>query len=369
MNLFRIHLLMKEAVKEGVFPGADLLVALGETVLLHNPYGYAALFPLRQPLLTNAIFDLASLTKPLATTLGIMALVENGRFSLDHSLEPGKYPFINSRASGISVRHLLAHSSGFPAYQPYYKNLVREAGDRKAILQSWIREEPLRGRPGTRTEYSDLGFMALDWMFEEETGEDLDRWLKKNIYLPLGLTRIGFRPVSRPGLVSLERIAATEDCPWRKRILRGEVHDENTYAVGGISGQAGLFGSAFDIFKILRTLKRAYDQPRGSHLFNGKLVRQFWTRQTHPLNTTRALGFDTPSEIDSSAGQWLSRRSVGHLGFTGTSFWLDLKKDLTIILLTNRVHPTRANQKIRAFRPRLHDLVYEEVMKSEKFFI
>jgi serine-type D-Ala-D-Ala carboxypeptidase len=366
MNFFRTNFLMENAVKEGVFPGADLLVALGEAILWHTSYGNACLFPQKQPLLSNAVFDLASLTKPLATTIGIMALIEKGRISLDKPLAPARYPFIGEKTAGMTVRHLLAHSSGLPAYQPFYRKLVEEAGNRKMVLQSWIREEPLIARPGRHTEYSDLGFMALDWMFEEETGEDLDQWLKKHIYLPLGLTRTGFRPIDRNGAVNLERIAATEDCPWRKKVLRGEVHDENSYAVGGISGQAGLFGSAFDIFKILRALKRAFDRPRGSHLFNGRLVRLFWTRQTDPENTTRALGFDTPSETDSSAGRWFSRQSVGHLGFTGTSFWFDLRKDLMVILLTNRVHPTRDNQKIRAFRPRLHDQVYEEVGRLGK---
>jgi serine-type D-Ala-D-Ala carboxypeptidase len=361
MFLTPINHFMETAVEEGVFPGADLLVGLGETVLLHNNYGSAALIPQQEPLRNNTIFDLASLTKPLATTLGIIALIEGNRLSLDRPFHPNEYLFLNPKISGVTVRHLLAHSSGLPAYQPYYEKLDNESGDKKAILQNWIRKEPETVQPGTRTEYSDLGFMALDWIFTEITGEDLDGWLRKNVYLPLGLTRLGFRPISISGVADPERYAPTEDCPWRRKILRGEVHDENAYALGGISGQAGLFGTAFEIFKLLRALKRAYDQPGGSHLFNGKLVRQFWTRQALPLNTSRALGFDTPSETDSSAGRFFSRSSVGHLGFTGTSFWFDLEKDLTVILLTNRVHPTRTNQKIKAFRPLLHDMIYQQV--------
>ncbi|HMK64879.1 MAG TPA: serine hydrolase domain-containing protein [Thermodesulfobacteriota bacterium] len=361
MSLSPINDFLETAVEEGVFPGADLLVGLGETVLLHNKYGSATLVPEQEPLLNNTIFDLASLTKPLATTLGIMALAEGGRLTLDRPFHPKEYPFLNPKISGMTVRHLLAHSSGLPAYQPYFERLENETGIKKVILQDWIRREPETVQPGTRTEYSDLGFMALDWIFSEITGEDLDGWLRKNIYLPLGLTRLGFRPISISGVPDPGRYAPTENCPWRRKILRGEVHDENAYALGGISGQAGLFGTAFEIFKLIRTLKKAYDQPRGSHLFNGKLVRQFWTRQTLPLNTSRALGFDTPSETDSSAGRFFSRLSVGHLGFTGTSFWLDLEKDLLIILLTNRVHPTRANQKIKTFRPLVHDLIYQQV--------
>jgi serine-type D-Ala-D-Ala carboxypeptidase len=365
MFLSPINCLMENAVREGIFPGADLLVGLGETIVFHNIYGYASLFPDKKTLLTNTIFDLASLTKPLATTLGIMAFIEKGRLFLDRPLEPGRYPFLNPRASEMTLRHLLAHASGLPAYQPYFEFLIEERGDRKTILQEWIRKEPLTASPGLRTEYSDLGFMALDWIFQETAGEDLDGWLKKNVYLPLGLGRLGYRPIAEFGAADPEKYAATEDCPWRKKILRGEVHDENTYAVGGVSGQAGLFGTALEVFKLLRVLKRAYDHPRGSHLFNGSLVHFFWTRQAFPSDTSRALGFDTPTENDSSAGRFFSRLSVGHLGFTGTSFWLDLERDLAVILLTNRVHPTRANQKIKAFRPLLHDLVYKQVLGPE----
>jgi serine-type D-Ala-D-Ala carboxypeptidase len=365
MFLSPINHFMETAVREEIFPGADLLVGLGETILFHHIYGRASLFPQKQNLLTNTIFDLASLTKPLATTLGIMALIEKGRLSLDRPLASGEYPFLHPKTQGMTVRHLLAHSSGLPAYRPFYENLARETGNKKAVLQDWIRRESVTVQPGLRTEYSDLGFMALDWIFEETAGEDLDKWLRKNVYLPLGLSRLGYRPISSSGVVDPEKYAATEDCPWRRKVLRGEVHDENTYAVGGVSGQAGLFGTAFEVFKLLRSLKRAYDQPGGSHLFNGNLVRLFWTRQASPLNSSRALGFDTPAETDSSAGRFFSRRSVGHLGFTGTSFWLDLEKDLTVILLTNRVHPTRANQKIKTFRPLLHDRVFQQVMNLQ----
>jgi serine-type D-Ala-D-Ala carboxypeptidase len=365
MFLSPIDLFMKNAVKEGVFPGADLLIGLGDKIVFHNIYGYACLFPEKERLRANTIFDLASLTKPLATALGIMAFIDKGRLFLDRPLGPERYPFLNPRISDLTLRHLLAHSSGLPAYLPYYKSMVEEKGERKSILQEWIRKEPLAASPGVRTEYSDLGFMALDWIFEETAGEDLDEWLKKNVYLPLGLSRLGYRPISAGGVADPEKYAATEDCPWRKQILRGEVHDENTYAVGGVSGQAGLFGTAFEVFKLIRNLKRAYDHPGGSELFNGKLVRLFWTRQPFPSSTSRALGFDTPAETDSSAGRFFSQQSVGHLGFTGTSFWLDLERDLTVILLTNRVHPTRANQKIRLFRPLLHDLVYRQVMGRE----
>jgi CubicO group peptidase (beta-lactamase class C family) len=362
MSLPKTIDLMTKAAADGVFPGAVLLVGLGEDRLLDQAFGYASLHPEKRPLLKNTLFDLASLTKPLATTLGIMALIEKGRLALDQSLESGKYKTLTPVGSGMTIRHLLAHSSGLPAYQPYFLRLEKEKGHKKALLRDWVRKEPLLYPLGSQTVYSDLGFILLEWILEEATGEGLDSWTSRNIYLPLGLTALGFRPIGASGVAHQDMVASTEDCPWRKKILQGEVHDENTYVIGGVSGQAGLFGTASDLFQLIRVLKKAYDHPQSSSLFDGRLVRLFWTGQMAPPKTTRALGFDTPSETDSSAGRFFSRKSVGHLGFTGTSFWLDLEQDLAVVLLTNRVHPTRTNETIRFFRPRLHDLVYQEVM-------
>lgn len=353
---------MNYGVEEGVFPGAVLLIGRGEEYLLHQAYGWAALFPEKQPLQPDTLFDLASLTKPLATTLGIMALIEKGLLSLDTPWNDWGLLSPGPGMSPITIRQILAHSAGFQAYKPFFLDLIPEGEDPKTHLRQEVIRTPLVYTPGSQTLYSDLGFILLEWFFTLKTRESLDSWLRKNIYDPLGLPTMGFRPLTAFGVVHPERYAATEDCPWRKKILQGEVHDENTFAVGGVSGQAGLFGTAAEVFRLLRALKRVYDLPQPPGLFENGLVRLFWERQDRPSGTTRALGFDTPSEKDSSAGRYFSPKSVGHLGFTGTSFWLDLEKDLTVILLTNRVHPTRANEKIKTFRPLLHDLVYQEVI-------
>jgi CubicO group peptidase (beta-lactamase class C family) len=360
MPFQKTRALMSEAVMENVFPGAVLLVGLGEEVLLQQAFGYAALVPEKQILHENIIFDLASLTKPLATTLGIMDLVQRGRLSLDHALDLKEKGFGEGEKSEITLRHLLAHSAGCQAYHPYYLDLSRQEGDKKRILWEWVKKAPLLYPPGSEVLYSDLGFILLEWIFEETSGESLYAWTRKKLNASLGLTQMGFRPITPDGVSHPEIYAATENCPWRKKILRGEVHDENAYAVGGISGQAGLFGTAVEIFRLLRVLKKAYDHPEPANPFDGRLVRVFWERQKQPEGTTRALGFDTPSETGSSAGSFFSPESVGHLGFTGTSFWLDVKRDLLVVLLTNRVHPTRANEKIKSFRPKLHDLVFQE---------
>jgi CubicO group peptidase (beta-lactamase class C family) len=363
---FEIDHAMKEAVEEGVFPGAVLLVGVGEEILLHQAYGQAARHPQPRPMQLETVFDLASLTKPLATALAAMGLVAQGRLHLDDPVENLGEPFSCPGKDKITLRQLLAHSAGFPAWQPYYLESERWEGDRKAALRQMVRGEPLQHPPGSQTLYSDLGFIFLDWILEEVSGRDLHTWTRDYVYRPLGLNEMGFRPLTAVGPESFKKYAATEDCPWRKKILCGEVHDENAYAAGGVSGQAGLFGTALEVFRLLRELKQAYDNPAGSRLFDGNLVRTFWARQESPKDQPRALGYDIPSGTDSSAGRFISPKSIGHLGFTGTSFWFDLDRDLLVILLTNRVHMTRTNEKIKQFRPLIHDRIFSATDPSRK---
>ena len=357
-NFSEIDHTMKEAVEEGVFPGAVLLVGVGEEIVLHQAYGQAARHPQPRPMQLETVFDLASLTKPLATALAAMDLIARGRLHLDDPVEKLGEPFSYPGKEKITLRQLLAHTAGFPAWQPYYLELEGWNGDRKAALRRMVQREPLLHPPGSHTLYSDLGFIFLDWILEEVSGQDLHTWTREHIYQPLGLKEMGFRPLTAAGPENPEQYAATEDCPWRKKILCGEVHDENAYAAGGVSGQAGLFGTALEVFRLLRELKRAYDRPAASRLFDGNLVRTFWSRQESPKDQPRALGYDIPSGTDSSAGRFISPKSIGHLGFTGTSFWFDLERDLLVILLSNRVHPTRSNEKIKRFRPLIHDLIF-----------
>lgn len=355
---------MTAALEEGVFPGAVLLVARGEEILIQRAYGFAALIPEQRPMTPDTIFDLASLTKPLATTLAVMALIAEGRLSLDQTFQQLGEPFLVPGKESVSIRQLLAHTSGLPAYQTYYRHLADlPLSKRKPALREMVRQEPLQFPPGAATLYSDLGFIYLEWLVEILGGQDLQRWTIERCFGPLGLETLGFRPLTGEPVVHPERYAATENCPWRKKILVGEVHDENTYTVGGVSGQAGLFGTVGEVFRLLRALKNAYDQPDTPGLFNGRLVRTFWQRQTVAEGEGRALGFDMPSREGSSAGRFFSPRTVGHLGFTGTSFWFNLERDFLVILLTNRIHPTRRNEKIRSFRPKIHDQVIEVFLR------
>jgi serine-type D-Ala-D-Ala carboxypeptidase len=207
--------------------------------------------------------------------------------------------------------------------------------------------------------YSDIGFMILCWVIEQVSGNRLDRFVMKEIYHPLGLENLFF--VDLDSTPRQAEFAATELCSWRNILLEGTVHDDNAYVLGGIQGHAGLFGTARDVLSLLSELMAAYLGSSCAGVFDTDLIQMFFKQREH---TGRALGFDTPSPIDPSCGQYFSKNTVGHLGFTGTSFWMDLDRNVTIILLTNRVHPSRNNNKIKAFRPKLHDRVMKELINN-----
>ena len=311
---------------------------------------------------TDVVFDLASLTKPLATAVAVMNLVYSGRLNLDHTLGSLLEPIKVSDKSHIQIRHLLAHTSGLPAYRPYYKKLTcLPTAQRKAALRRYLMVEHLACATGEQMIYSDLGFMMLDWVVEQITGIPLDKFLAQTVYGPLRIADLFFPGLAHDqGDVSIPSpylFASTECCPWRHRLIEGAVHDDNAYAVGGIAGHAGLFGTAHAVFSLLSFLLSEYQGGDGLGIVDSHTLQRFWREEP---GTGRALGFDMVSSSGSSSGAYFSPTSVGHLGFTGTSFWLDIEKEIIIVLLTNRVHPSRENDKIKQFRPRIHD----QVMKS-----
>ena len=369
MDFPSVESAFEEAVSQGVFPGAVVLVSKDEEIVYENAFGYRSLIPEKTALQLNTIFDLASLTKPLATTVAIMLLIGGKKIRLDDQVTRfiptfgvfGKHP--------STVRQLLNHSSGLPAWKPYYEGMVKmeksgrinfiaSRAAKGYVLEEIHREKPLTP-PGTQALYSDLGFMVLGEIVEALTGFNLDRFCQDRIFKPLGLRSTAFVDLTKLRTRRLQpvkqTVAPTENCPWRKRILCGEVHDDNAYAMGGVAGHAGLFSSARDIHTLMVRL---------NHCLHGKdnflpqsLVQEFLTKDQAIKDSTHALGWDTPSLGKSASGSYFSPRSVGHLGFTGTSIWWDLEKSCHIILLTNRVHPSRQNEKIRDFRPYIHDLI------------
>jgi CubicO group peptidase (beta-lactamase class C family) len=358
-NEKRIAGFIEKGAAEGVYPGAVLVIARGGEVIFFRETGYLSLIPEHIAMKKDTIFDLASLTKPLATTLAVMRLVDQEKVGLDQSLSEIIHTSPLKDKEGLTIRLILNHSAGLAAWKPFYLDLIKaEPEKRKRLLRELIVNEPLVYRPGKAYTYSDLGFMLLEWVIEEGSGTQLDSFLGLNFYNPLSLKRIFLNTGSIPRPFNKEEIAATEDCVWRKQVIHGEVHDENAYALGGYSGHSGLFGDAEDVLSIVNMLRGHYRGERHDY-FRPEIVREFFRRQDIVKGSSWALGWDTPSSTDSSSGRYFSPHSVGHLGFAGTSVWIDLHRDIVIIFLTNRVHPMRDNQKIKAFRPALHDLIME----------
>lgn len=301
------------------------------------------------PLVTvDTVYDLASLTKVLATTTLTMQLVERGHLDLAAPLGGGLPGFDAPERAAITVRDLLEHTSGLPAHRPYYRALRGRDAFEAAIVR-----EPLEYEPHTRSIYSDLGFMLLGFILEDAGGEPLDmafdRWRDE---------ALGSRAAIVYGPVPPEDVAPTEQDAWRQRLLQGEVHDENTAALGGVAGHAGLFGNAAAVGAAARWWMGLL----AGESFLGvsaDLARTFATRSAVP-GSSRALGWDTMLPT-SSCGARLSRQAIGHTGFTGTSLWIDPEQDLYVVLLTNRVHPTREGDGIRDVRRAFHDAVIEDL--------
>ena len=358
-----------QALSERTFSGASLLVAKPDLILFHKTWGRTHDGGGGSTIDGHTFFDLASLTKPLITAPLYMHAVSEGVLDLDERLDrffsAGLLPE-DKRA--ITIRQLLCHSSGFPAYEPFFRELISiEPSERRDALLAKILATPLLSQPGRVSCYSDLGFILLGIMLEVTHGKPLDsiagQFLLRRFNDSLGFCRL---KVPTNPIVSPERLttvarafAATEYCPWRNRLLAGEVHDENAYCMGGVAGHAGLFGTAHGVYQLLMFLWDVYRNRTTHRSWSADVVQEFWMKQCGAPDGTWMLGFDTPSPENSSAGKYFSPRSVGHLGFTGTSFWFDLDREILVILLTNRVHPTRENERMKDFRPLLHNLVME----------
>jgi len=354
--------LMELAVGERVFPGGVLLVSEKGKIVFHKAYGKASIYS-GVPVGKHTFFDLASLTKPLATTLAVMKLVEENVLRLQDTLGKTLPEFKGTSKEDITVRQLLNHTSGFPDYQPYYQKLIPLSfNERRRALKELLVNETLIHAPGKTTVYSDLGFMVLGWLVEAVSGHRLHSFLGKKIYSRMGLTNLFFIPINDQEIESEtgnQEFAATEKCPWRGKVIEGVVHDDNAFAAGGVEGHAGLFGTAEDVHRLLEDLLKTFNGKTGSGVLKREILHTFF--KMPDKKNERPLGFDVPTPGDSSSGRFFSDNTVGHLGFTGTSFWMDLTRSIIVILLTNRIHPDRNNEKIKLFRPRLHDAVMQQL--------
>lgn len=349
--------LLLKGIAENVFACASLLVRHQHHILLTKSCGRAQIYP-EKIHFKNQLFDISSLTKPLATaSLVIMAIAEK-KLELDHPV--GNY-IPKVKGSQVTIKQLLNHSAGLPAWKPYHEKIMARHPDwmGKPAAKQWILEqigqELENARPSDKITYSDLGYILLGHILETIWQQPLEQIFDLKIAKPFKLKNTSFPSLKTK---TPEEYVATEDCPWRKHVLCGEVMDGTAYAMGGAAGHAGLFSNVHDINLWLCEIQKA--KMGRSSLIAKNIIDEF-TRIPVDRDQTKLFftpGFDTPSR-PSSSGSHFSPQSIGHLGFTGCSFWWDMKKDITIILLTNRCHPDRKNDKIRIFRPQLHDMIME----------
>ena len=344
-GLAEVDRVVEAAVAAHAFPGAVLAVGK-DGVLAHlQPFGRLSYDDEAAPVRADTMYDLASLTKVIVTTTMAMILVDEGKLDITKPVSAFLPEFRGGSKDKVTVWHLLTHSSGVDWWAPLYKELKGKDAYLRRVLSMDLAYEP-----GTKSVYSDLGVMLLGEILERVAGQDIDSFARARLLGPLGMKDTTYLP----GPELLPRIAPTENDPWRGRVLRGEVHDENAAALGGVAPHAGLFGTAGDLARFAQMLLNGgvYDHNR---IVSRETLERFTKRQGVP-DSSRALGWDTPSE-NSSAGSLFGPRSFGHTGFTGTSMWMDPDRNLFVILLTNRVHPTRENNAIREVRRAVADAV------------
>lgn len=346
-----IRVLLDRAVADSAFPGAFAVVGRHDRVLAQYGAGNLDWAPSPRPD-AHTLWDLASLTKVVALTSAMAQLAQTGRIDLDAPVQRYLPGWQGPGKNRVTVRHLLTHSSGLPAWRPIYK----EADSPEAALAR-VYETPLDTLPGVRMVYSDLGAILMGEIVRMVSGERIDHWFGRHVAEPLGMRETMYLPPRS----LLPRIAPTEVDPWRQRHLRGEVHDENAYALGGVSAHAGLFSSGHDLARFARMYLNGGTLD-GARIFSPETIRLF-TRVQDSTFSNRALGWETPNG-ENSAGHIMKRPAFGHTGFTGTSLWIDPARDVFIVLLTNRVNPTRTNLKITAWRQAIADLVMRLIPRA-----
>ena len=354
-GLAALAALLDRYLERGAFPGGVIAVGTpGGPVHLH-PFGRLSHDQDAPAVAADTIYDLASLTKVAATTAMAMILFDEGRLDLDRPVQSFLPGFTGAGKDEVTVRHLLTHSAGIEGHLPLYL----EIRGKEAYVER-IQRLDLVYEPGTKSVYSDLGIILLGEILERIAGEPLDAFVRRRVFEPLGMDDTTFRP----GPELLPRIAPTEDDAWRGRVVRGEVHDENAAAMGGVAPHAGLFGTAGDLARFARMILRG-GTVEGRRIVSPATIDLF-TRRAGVPGSDRALGWDTKSAEGSSAGELFSPGSYGHLGFTGTSLWIDPERGLFVVLLTNRVHPTRDNTLIREARPAVHDAVIRALIRDDR---
>ncbi len=343
-QVFRI---LQDAIAERAFPAASIAVTLDNKLVVRRALGSFTYDPDSPKPSPSTLFDLASLTKVMATTAMAMILYERGPLDLEIPVISvvGEFAGEDPRRDAVTLRMLLAHSSGLPAYE---KLFLKFATHDELVAAAFSVD--LANDPGSHAEYSDIGFILLGIALERLADEPMVRFCQREIFGPLALTQTTFNPALeiRPAIPP-----TADDRTFRRRVIQGEVQDENAFVLGGVAGHAGLFASVEDVARFAYAML-----PANSSLVRPGTLRLFTAREASPPGTSRALGWDTPSP-PSQSGKYFSPHSYGHLGYTGTSLWIDPERNVSVTLLTNRTWPDCSNQAIRRIRPQVHDAVWE----------
>ena len=348
----RAFSVLQEAIAQRAFPGAATAVTYQDRLVALRAFGRFTFTPDSASVQTESVFDLASVSKAIATTTMAMILYERGLLDLEMPLVNVVPEFAaeDERRREVSFRQLLAHSSGLPAYE----KLFLRAKTRDDLLQAAF-SVPLAADPGTQAVYSDIGFILLGLALERLADESLNRFCQREVFGPLGMTRTAFNPPKAWRDIS---VPTADDQSFRHRVIQGEVQDENASVLGGVAGHAGLFSTASDVAIFASALIEG-----GPPIARPETLALFTRRESSLPGTSRTLGWDTPS-APSQSGKYFSANAYGHLGYTGTSLWIDPERRLSVTLLTNRTWPDCSNQAIKQVRPAFHDAVIEGLEAS-----
>jgi CubicO group peptidase (beta-lactamase class C family) len=349
--------ILERAIAARTFPGCAFGVLAGEEVALQGALGRFTYEEDAPAVAAETVYDVASLTKVVATTAASMLLVERKQLDLDRPLCELLPDFVAGRTADdlariVTLGNLLAHNSGLPGYV----ELFRTASTPAALLRACL-GLPIQAAPGTRSEYSDPGFILLGKALEVLIRTDLASWTRHEVFQPLGMATTGFcpSPALRPAIPPTE-----EDATFRHRRIQGEVQDENAWVLNGVAGHAGVFSNIPDLLRFAGAILRSAKPTKSNENpppFDPAVLKRFAHRQP-PEGSSCALGWDTPSQ-PSSSGKYFSRHSIGHLAYSGCSLWIDLDAAIAVVLLTNRTWPDRQSQLIREVRPRFHDAIRE----------
>ena len=352
-SLRKVETIMNKAVLDSTFPGGVVAVVKDGVIAYRKGFGYQTYEKL-EPVRENAIYDLASLTKVTATTPAIMKLLDEGKISLSDKVRKYLPGFTGKEKDQVTIRNLLLHNSGLPAFRVYVDKLKTESEIIEAIIN-----EPLIHKPGAEYEYSDLGFILLGEIVEKVSGMPLDSYVRSKLFYPLGMSDTFYNPGAYSKWVT-DRIPPTEiDTTYRMKAIEAEVHDERAYYLDGVAGHAGLFSSAGDLAIYCQMLLNGGSYA-GRRYLSPSIIAEFTERKSSHRN--RGYGFDRKSEGFSTAGSLSSDKTFGHTGFTGTSFWIDPERDLAIIILTNRTYPHRSyGENISTIRARVADAVISSI--------